>query len=67
VAAQDDLVDGFTKTHSTHLLVYYEMHSSMIAAITRESRSKEWKRLRKLRLIESINPDWRDLFEDICR
>jgi putative endonuclease len=64
---RNDLVDGFSKTYSTHLLVYYEMHASMIAAITREKQIKEWKRLWKLRLIESINPDWRDLFEDICR
>ena len=63
----NDLVDGFSKEHGTHMLVYYEIHSSMIASITREKQIKEWKRLWKLRLIESLNPEWRDLFKEICR
>ena len=62
-----DLVEGFSKSYGTHLLVYYEVHESMIAAITREKQIKEWKRLWKLRLIESFNPEWRDLFDQICR
>jgi putative endonuclease len=62
-----DLVEGFSKEHRVHTLVYYEMHESMIAAITREKQIKEWKRFWKLRLIESGNPEWRDLFDEICR
>ena len=64
---RNDLIDGFSSEYGTHLLVYFEMHSTMLAAITREKQIKEWKRLWKLRLIESINPDWRDLFDEICR
>ena len=64
---RNDVVEGFSKQYGTHLLVYYEVHESMIAAITREKQIKEWKRLWKLRLIESVNPDWRDLFEQIRR
>jgi putative endonuclease len=39
----------------------------MEAAITREKQIKEWKRAWKLRLIESVNPQWRDLYDDLCR
>lgn len=62
-----DFVEGFSKEHCVHTLVYYEMHESMLAAITREKQIKEWRRFWKLRLIEAKNPDWRDLFDEICR
>ena len=39
----------------------------MPAAIQRDKQIKEWKRAWKLELIESVNPDWRDLYEDFCR
>ena len=60
-----DLVAGFTREHNVHVLVYYEVHSSMYDAIVREKRIKEWKRAWKLRLIESVNPEWRDLAEEL--
>jgi len=47
------------------VLVYFEMHSTMLAAITREKQLKNWKRAWKLRLIEANNPHWRDLWDDI--
>ena len=58
-----DLLSGFTAKHRVHRLVYYEMHETMDAAITREKRLKKWNRLWKLRLIESANPEWLDLFD----
>ena len=58
-----DLLGGFTAKHRVHRLVYYEMHESMDAAILREKRLKKWNRLWKLRLIESANPEWLDLFD----
>jgi putative endonuclease len=62
---RNDLVDGFSKTHSTHLLVYYEMHGDMISAITREKQIKAWKREWKINVIEEFNPYWRDLYPEI--
>ena len=47
--------------------VYIELHATMPAAIKREKQIKEWKRAWKLQLIESVNPEWRDLYEDIWR
>jgi putative endonuclease len=58
-----DLLSGFAATHRVHHLVYYEMHETMEAAITREKRLKKWNRVWKLRLIESANPEWLDLFD----
>ena len=58
-------VDGFTKRHRVHTLVWYEVHGNMESAIMREKALKEWKRKWKLELIESANPTWRDLYPDI--
>ena len=62
---KSDLVDGFTKRYSVHTLVWFEVHIEMQAAIAREKAIKNWKRRWKLRLIESTNPDWRDLYPDL--
>jgi len=62
---KSDLVEGFTKRYGVHILVWYELHSSMESAITREKAIKEWKRRWKLELIEGINPGWRDLYDEL--
>jgi putative endonuclease len=59
------LVDGFTKRYDVTRLVYYEMHQTMDGAIRRESQIKKWKRAWKVRLIEQMNPEWLDLFDDV--
>ena len=59
--------DGFTKRYNLHRLVWFEPHADAENAILRENRLKKWRRAWKLRLIEEQNPDWRDLYEDICR
>lgn len=60
-----DVHDGFTKQHGVHLLVYVEMHGTMIEAIEREKALNKWNRAWKIDLIEKHNPAWRDLYEDI--
>ena len=62
---KNNLAEGFTKRYHVHNLVWYELHSEMTSAIEREKNIKEWKRARKIELIESHNPDWRDLYNDI--
>jgi putative endonuclease len=47
------------------MLVWYEVHDTMVNAIAREKAIKEWKRAWKLALIEESNPKWRDLYEDL--
>ena len=58
------LIEGFTKTYKIHILVYYETHHLMVDAITREHGIKEWRRQWKIRLIENMNPEWLDLFDE---
>ena len=57
-------IEGFSKRYNLRHLVYYEEHDSPLDAIRREKRIKEWKRIWKDELVESINPTWRDLSED---
>ena len=61
---KQDLIEGFSKRYGVHRLVYYEMHQTMDAAILREQRIKKWNRAWKIRLIESMNPKWDDLFDE---
>jgi putative endonuclease len=58
------IIPGFTKTYGCKLLVYYEQCDSMIRAIEREKQIKGGSRKKKLELIESMNPEWDDLYED---
>jgi putative endonuclease len=61
---REEVTRGFTSKHGVKLLVWFEVHSTMEHAITREKRIKKWNRAWKLRLIEEGNPRWRDLAED---
>lgn len=62
---KQNLVDGFSKQHQLHLLVYYEQFDDMLNAITREKQLKKWNRAWKIELIESNNDTWRDLYPDL--
>ena len=55
------LVDGFTKRYNLTMLVYYEITDDVRSAIRREKQIKGWLRSKKITLIESMNPLWRDL------
>jgi len=57
------LVNGFTKKYKIEKLVYYEETNDINAAISREKQIKGWLRKKKIALIESINPGWKDLSE----
>ena len=59
------VADGFTKKYGVHHLVWFEMHATMPAAIARESALKNWRRAWKIELIETANPEWRDLYDDL--
>ena len=61
---KNHLVAGFTKQYNLHKLVYFECTSDVRAAIAREKQLKGWTRAKKNALIETTNPQWRDLSED---
>ena len=58
------LVEGFTSKYNINKLVYYDETSDINSAIAREKQIKGWLRRKKIQLIESINPDWKDLSEE---
>ena len=60
------VVEGFTAKYGLDRLVYYEVADTMEAAITREKQMKEWKRAWKVKRILDTNPEWCDLFGEIC-
>jgi putative endonuclease len=62
---REGLADGFTKQYGCKLLVWFELAGTMDAAISREKQLKGGSRAKKLRLIESQNPGWEDLFDQI--
>jgi putative endonuclease len=57
--------EGFSKKYQMKHLVYVEPTSDVRAAIQREKQIKGWLRARKIQLIESLNPAWRDLGDDL--
>lgn len=62
---RDGTGSAFCKRYRLDRLVYAERHMTIIDAIAREKAMKAWKREWKIRLIESINPQWQDLFETL--
>lgn len=57
--------NSFTSRYNVKRLVYYEIFASIEEAIDREKQIKGGSRKRKEELINTMNPEWRDLFEDI--
>ena len=61
---REKLVEGFTKKYNVGKLVFYEVCEDIEGAIPREKQIKGWLRIKKIALIESMNPGWRDLSLD---
>ena len=62
---KNKLAEGFTKKYNLNKLVYFETTNDVTSAIAREKQIKGWLRTKKNELVESINPEWRDLSDDI--
>ena len=63
---REGVVKGFSKKYDCKMLVWYELHETMIAAITGEKQIKAGSRAKKLELIETLNPEWNDLYETLA-
>ena len=61
-----DLVQGFTREHGLHRLVWYEPHEDKYDAVWREKLIKKWHRDWKVNLIQKANPNWNDLYDGIA-
>lgn len=56
---------GFTAKYDVAMLVWYETYTDILEAIAREKKLKTWRRSWKIELIEALNPEWRDLYEEL--
>jgi len=63
---RNDFVEGFTRAHQLHRLVWYEVHEDVEQAIRREKLIKKWHRDWKVNLIQALNPGWDDLYGEIA-
>jgi putative endonuclease len=60
-------IKGFTQRYDVKRLVYFERYDTALEAIQREKNIKHWSREWKIDLILSMNTEWRDLYDEICR
>ncbi len=60
------LVPGFTRKYGVDKLVYFEEYASILEARAREHSLKRWQRAWKIELIEKMNPEWRDLTDELA-
>jgi putative endonuclease len=58
-------LEGFTQKYGIKMLVWFQQCDDIAGAILREKQMKKWNRSWKIREIEAVNPEWRDLYEDI--
>jgi putative endonuclease len=63
---REGLAKGFSLKYCCKILVWYELHETMIDAIAREKQIKAGSRAKKLALIEALNPGWNDLFDSLA-
>ena len=58
------MIEGFTKRYQIDRLVYFERYKYVRNAIRREKQIKRWRKIKKMQLIVSVNPTWKDLAEE---
>ena len=63
---KNKMVAGFTQKYNVDRLVYFEVCSGIVVAIEREKQIKGWSRKKKQELINSLNPEWDDLYRSLC-
>ena len=62
---KEGIHDGFTKKYGCKRLVYYEFYDAIKDAISREKQLKGGSRMQKIALINTVNPNWEDLYDCI--
>ena len=62
---REEVSSGFTQKYRVKKLVYYEIHNDIREAITREKQIKAGSRKKKIELINSMNPNWNDLYGNL--
>lgn len=62
---REGLIPGFTTRYACKMLVWFELHDTMESAIVREKQIKAGAHRKKIELIEAMNPNWRNPFDDL--
>ncbi len=62
---KNNLIEGFTNKYNCHKLVWYQHTNDVESAITQEKKMKKWKREYKENVINGMNPEWRDLYDEL--
>ena len=62
---KNNLIKGFTSKYNVHRLVYFDSYPTISEAIKREKQLKHWKRQWKIELIENVNPEWKDIYDEL--
>jgi putative endonuclease len=62
---KEKLIEGFTQKYRVNKLVYYEVADDILGAIAREKQIKGGSRQKKIDLIDQMNPEWRDLYDEL--
>ena len=62
---KNKVVDGFSKRYNLNKLVYYEIYGDIETVISREKQIKSWPRRKKIALINTLNPFWNELYEEL--
>ena len=62
---KENLAEGFTEKYNVHKLVYYEVFNDVEESILREKQIKAGSRNKKIKLINSTNPNWKDLYPEL--
>ena len=64
---KNKITKGFSSLYNANKLVYFEIYDDKITAIDREKKIKDFRRIKKIKLINQFNPTWRDLYEEVCK
>ena len=62
---KEKLIEGFTKNYNINKLIYFEIYNDPENAILREKQIKAGSRIKKVKLITGINPEWKDLYDKL--
>ena len=64
---KNKITKGFSSLYNANKLVYFEIYDDKITAIDREKKIKDFRRIKKIKLINQFNQTWRDLYEEVCK
>ncbi|EKE18497.1 MAG: hypothetical protein ACD_9C00313G0005 [uncultured bacterium] len=62
---KNKVVEGFTEKYNIDKLIYYEQTENVMSALEREKQLKKWSRQKKINLINTLNPNWEDLYNNL--